>query len=46
MAEIFLEIKSELKIKNKKTGIVIAKKDNKVGLKLHGPNNIFPFNEK
>ena len=44
--EIFLDRKSELKIKKRKIGIVMAQKDSKVGRKLHGPKSIFPFKEK
>ena len=44
--ENFWEIKSELNIKKRKTGIVIALNDNNVGWKLQGPKRIFPLKVK
>ena len=46
MHVILLEIKSELNMRKRKTGIDMALNDNKVGRKLHGPKSIFPFNRK
>ncbi len=44
--EIFWETNSELNIKKRRTGIVMALNDNNVGRKLQGPKSIFPFKRK
>ena len=45
-ADILFEIKSELNIIKRKTGILMAQNDNNVGRKLQGPKSILPHNLK
>ena len=45
-AEILFEIKSKLNIIKRKTGMLMAVNDNKVGRKLQGPKIILPHSLK